>query len=149
MYHSRIWLFRDKRKDRKQIVIGLVTTASGFPLKCKVYPGNRVDKTTVTEMISELQEEFPFQEIVLVGDRGMLTANNVATIEELGHKYVMALPRIQSKKYLKDRDINLKSMRKITTDLYAQFIPGGENQRLLLCLNTQKREEIESIASFV
>ncbi len=46
-------------------------------------------------MISELQEEFPFQEIVLVGDRGMLTADNVATIEELGHKYVMALPRIR------------------------------------------------------
>jgi len=139
---------RDKRKDRKQIVIGLVTTASGFPLKCKVYPGNRVDKTTVKEMISELQEEFPFQEIVLVGDRGMLTADNVATIEELGHKYVMALPRIQSKKYLKDRDINLKSMRKITTDLYAQFIPGGENQRLLLCLNTQKREEDREYRQF-
>lgn len=77
---------RDKRKDRKQIVIGLVTTSSGFPLQCKVYPGNRVDKTTVQEIIAELKEDFPLKEIVLVGDRGILTAHNVATIEELGHK---------------------------------------------------------------
>ncbi|PKM78993.1 MAG: transposase, partial [Firmicutes bacterium HGW-Firmicutes-13] len=74
---------RDRRKDRKQIVIGLVTTSDGFPIKCKVYPGNRVDKTTVTEVLSELKNEYPIEEIIFVGDRGMLTADNINAIEQL------------------------------------------------------------------
>ena len=132
---------RDKRKDRKQIVIGLVTTSDGFPLKCKVYPGNRVDKTTVKEVLAELKEQFSVEEIIFVGDRGMLTADNVSAIEELKQKYVMALPRSWSKKYIKDKAIDEQAMRKIKEGLYAEFIPCLENQRLLLCLNTQKREE--------
>ena len=63
---------RDKRKDGKQIFIGLVTTADGFPIKCNIYPGNRVDKTTVQEILAELKAEYPLPEIVFVGDRGML-----------------------------------------------------------------------------
>jgi len=132
---------RDKRKDRKQIVIGLVTTSDGFPLKCKVYPGNRVDKTTVIEVLSELQEQFTIEDIVFVGDRGMLTADNVATINELKQKYVMALPRSWSKKYIKGRTIDEKTMKMIKKDLYAEFIPVNGQEKLLLCLNTQKRED--------
>jgi transposase len=132
---------RDRRKDRKQIVIGLVTTSDGFPIKCKVYPGNRVDKTTVKEVLAELKQEYPIEEIIFVGDRGMLTADNISAIEQLEQKYVMAIPRAWSKKYIKDIAIDENAMRKIKEDLYAVFLPSSENQRLLLCLNTQKRED--------
>ena len=49
---------RDKRKDRKQIVIGLVTTSDGFPSKYNIYPGNRVDKTMVQEVLYELKTQY-------------------------------------------------------------------------------------------
>jgi transposase len=136
---ARYGYSRDRRKDRKQIVIGLVITSDGFPIKCKVYPG-RVDKTTVTEVLAELKEAYPIEEIIFVGDRGLLTADNITAIEELQQKYVMAIPRVWSKKYLKGIAIDEKAMRKIKEDLYAVFIPS-ENPRLLLCLNTQKRED--------
>jgi transposase len=139
---------RDKRKDRKQIVIGLVTTSDGFPVKCKVYPGNRVDKTTVKEVLAELKKKFSIEEIIFVGDRGMLTADNISAIEELKQKYIMALPRSWSKKFIKDSVIDEQTMRKIKEDLYAEFIPCSENQRLLLCLNTQKREEDRKYRAF-
>jgi len=132
---------RDKRKDRKQIVIGLVTTSDGFPIKCKIYPGNRVDKTTVKDVLSELKAEYPIEDIIFVGDRGMLTADNIRAIEQIEQKYVMAIPRAWSKKYIKDITVDEKAMRKIQDDLYAVFLPFSENRRLLLCLNTQKRED--------
>ena len=133
---------RDKRKDRKQIVIGLVTTSDGFPIKCNIYPGNRVDKTTVQEVLYELKTQYPLEEVVFVGDRGMLTAENISVIEKMKQKYVMAIPRAWSKKYLKDIAINEETMRKIQDDLYAVFLPFSENRpRLLLCLNTKKRED--------
>jgi len=132
---------RDKRKDKEQIVIGLVITFDGFPVKCNIYPGNRPDKTTVVEVVKELKKKYPIDEVVFVGDRGMLTAKNTKVIEKLEQKYVMAIPRAWSKKYLKDTVIDEKEMQKIKEDLYAIFIPSSERQRFLLCLNTQKRED--------
>ena len=132
---------RDKRGDKEQIVIGLVTTSDGFPIKCNIYPGNKPDKTTVSEVINELKRDFPIEEVVFVGDRGMITADNITAIEELKQKYVMAIPRAWSKKYLKKIAIDENTMRKIKDDLYAIFIPPVDNHRFLLCLNICKRED--------
>jgi len=132
---------RDKRKDKEQIVIGIVTTSDGFPVKCNIYPGNRPDKTTVAEVIGELKREYSIDEIVFVGDRGMLSEKNIKAIEELNQKYVMAIPRAWSKKYIKSVIIDERRMQRIKKDLYAISIPSSENQRFLLCLNTQKRED--------
>ncbi len=65
---------RDKRQDKVQVVIGLVTTYDGFPVQCKIYPGNTKDETTVSSVIEELTHQYKIKEIVFVGDRGMLTA---------------------------------------------------------------------------
>lgn len=132
---------RDKRRDREQIVIGLVTTSDGFPIKCTIHSGNTTDKTTVTEVITELKTKYPIDEIVFVGDRGMLTAKNIEAIIKLGQKYVMAIPRAWTKKYLKKISIDESTMRKVKEDLYAKFLPVIDKQRFLLCLNTQKRED--------
>src|SRR5690554_1141287 len=133
---------RDKRKDKEQIIIGLVTTANGFPIKCNIYPGNRPDKTTVVEVVEQLKKEYPIDEVVFVGDRGMLTAKNLKVIEELEQKYVMAIPRAWSKKYLKNIEIKADEMDKIDDELYAKFITSSDNrQRFLLCLNINKKTD--------
>jgi len=133
---------RDKRRDKEQIVIGLVTTASGFPIKCNIYPGNRPDKTTVTEVVEQLKKEYPIDEVVFVGDRGMLTAKIIKTIEELNQKYVMAIPRAWSKKYLKKIEIRADKMDEIDDELYAKFISSSDpKQKFLLCLNINKKTD--------
>lgn len=133
---------RDKRRDKEQIVIGLVTTAGGFPIKCNIYPGNRPDKTTVIEVVEQLKKEYPIDEVVFVGDRGMLTAKNIKVIEELDQKYVMAIPRAWSKKYLKNVEIKADKMDKLDDELYAKFIPFTDTkQRFLLCLNSSKQKD--------
>ena len=71
----------------------------------------------------------------------MLTAKNIEKIKELKQKYVMAIPRTWTKKYLKGISIEETDMRKIKDDLYAKFLPEMDGQRFLLCLNTQKRED--------
>lgn len=95
----------------------------------------------MTEVISDLKQRYPIEEIVFVGDRGMLTENNIETIKELKQKYVMAIPRAWTKKYLKDESIDENKMRKVKENLYAKFLSEEDGQRFLLCLNTQKRED--------
>jgi transposase len=132
---------RDKRKDKEQIVIGLVTTANGFPIKCNIYPGNTSDKTTVVEIVQELKRTYPIEEVVFVGDRGMLSTKNIKSIEDLKQKYVMAIPRAWSKKYLKNVLIKAEQMDKIDDELYAKFIPYSNKERFLLCLNINKKAD--------
>ena len=38
----------------------------GFPSECQIYPGNRVDKTTVKDVLSELKAEYPIEDIIFV-----------------------------------------------------------------------------------
>lgn len=132
---------RDHRGDREQIVIGLVTTYDGFPVKCNIYPGSTVDKSTVETMVSDLCNNFPIDEFVFVGDRGMLTQKNIEAIVALDQKFVMAIPRAWTKKYLRDIDISENEMEEIKENMFAKFLPELNGQRFLLCLNTQKRTD--------
>ncbi len=132
---------RDHRRDKEQIVIGLVTTPDGFPIKCNIYPGKTADKTTVTNIVKELLDSYPIDEFIFVGARGMLTSDNIRAIRELKQKYVMAIPRAWSKKYLKDIAIDESQMQEIQPNLFARFLPPVDGQRFLLCLNTQKRSD--------
>lgn len=136
---------RDKRQNKTQIVIGLVTTENGFPIKCDVHRGNTVDKNTVAKVIKNLTNEYEIEKIIFVGDRGMLTASNVKEITKSNQKYVMAIPRRWTKKYLKDIDITPEKMNKTNTkDLYSIEVNSDKlegKDKLLLCLNTKKQKD--------
>jgi len=63
---------RDHRKDRRQIVIGLVIArTTRFPLKHWVFPGNMVDWETVEQVMKQLKQEKNLPPFTIVTDRGM------------------------------------------------------------------------------
>lgn len=132
---------RDHRKDREQLVIGLVTTPDGFPIKCSIYPGSTADKTTVSDIIKEIKANYPIKEFIFVGDRGMLSKKNLDAILKEKQQYIMAIPRAWTKKYLKNIDIDENQMLEIQKNLFIRFLPPVEGQRFLLCLNTEKRTD--------
>ena len=82
---------RDHRGDRVQVVIGLAVTQEGLPITHRVFPGSTVDVTTLEPMAEELQRRFGLQDAVLVADRGMFSADNVAALALSGQRYILAL----------------------------------------------------------
>ena len=88
---------RDHRGDRAQIVMGLVLTQEGFPIAHDVFPGSTGDVGTVKGMAQKLKEQFGLTDVVLVGDRGLLSAENAQALDELGLGYVLALRTRQHK----------------------------------------------------
>ncbi len=82
---------RDKRRDRPQITLGLVTTSGGFPITHRVFPGNRVDVTTLTEVHQDLRVRFGIDRAVFVGDRGMMSEANVKALLRGRYRYILAL----------------------------------------------------------
>jgi len=82
---------RDHRPDREQIVIGVVTSYEGYPIKHFVFEGNTADNTTVEEVVSILKKDYQINETILVGDRGMITKLNLKGIEDKGFDYIMGV----------------------------------------------------------
>src|SRR5262249_59947988 len=63
----------DGIKCKVQIVFGLVCNAAGCPVAVEVFEGNTGDPTTVAPVIAKLRQRFQLRQVVLVGDRGLLT----------------------------------------------------------------------------
>jgi transposase len=83
---------RDHRKDRRQVVIGMVVTKGGIPLCHHVFPGNTPDKVTVIQVISDLKKRFALHRVIFVGDRGMLSDDNLSHIIAENLDFIVAFP---------------------------------------------------------
>ena len=86
---------RDDRPDLEQIVIGVVTSYEGYPIKHYVFEGNTKDETTVAKVVSELKSTFHIEETTFVGDRGMITKLNLTLVEGEGFDYIMGVKHRQ------------------------------------------------------
>ena len=68
---------RDGRKGALQSVFGLLCTAEGCPVAVDVFKGSTADSLTVASQLAKIRERFGLQQVVLVGDCGMLTAARI------------------------------------------------------------------------
>lgn len=93
---------RDHRSDCKQIVIGLVVTESGFPVTFRVFKGNRLDKTTLEEMVQDLKDRFSIRRCVWVSDAGLLSDENRRLLEESPYEYILGMGGAENRKCLKE-----------------------------------------------
>jgi transposase len=82
---------RDHRPDCKQVVVGLVLDRDGFPKAHEVFDGNRVDRTTLADMLTTLEQRTGRRGgATVVVDRGMAFADNLKEITDRGHHYLVA-----------------------------------------------------------
>jgi hypothetical protein len=89
---------RDRKKGKKQIVIGLLTDQEGDPVAVDVFQGNTSDPKTVLVQIKRLAERFKVRDVVFVGDRGMIKSIPLESIKEAHFGYITAItkPQIES-----------------------------------------------------
>jgi transposase len=82
---------RDMRPDRVQVVIGVLTSYEGYPLKHYVFAGNTQDQTTVAQVVRELREQYQVEDTIFVGDRGMISRLNLERVAAEGYDYIMGV----------------------------------------------------------
>ena len=78
---------RDHRPDCKQVCIALVVTREGMPLGYEVFAGNRVDVTTVEEIVETMEGRYGLADRIWVMDRGMASADNIEWLQQTGRRY--------------------------------------------------------------
>lgn len=89
---GRFGYSRDGKSRNRQVLIGVVMM-DGWPIAHHVFAGNRLDQTTVGEVVEDLRQRFGLQRVVFVGDRGMVTLNNVEQLRQAEQGYLVGLQR--------------------------------------------------------
>ena len=131
---------RDHRPDRPQIEFGLLTDARGCPVAVEAFPGNTADPATVETQVEKLRDRFGLTELVLVGDRGMLTSARIERLREIGGiGWVSCLraPAIRALVEAGDLQLGLFDERNLAEITSPEF-PG---ERLVVCRNPALRAE--------
>ncbi len=125
---------RDHRPDRPQLEFGLLTEARGCPVAVEAFPGNTADPATVETAVDKLRVRFGLTDIVLVGDRGMLTSARIDRLREtggIGWVSCLRAPAIRRLVDAGDLQLGLFDERNLAEITSPQF-PG---ERLVVCRN--------------
>jgi transposase len=132
---------RDHRGDRPQIVYGLLCTRDGLPIAIEVFEGNRADPATLRSQIDKVKSRFGIKRVVLVGDRGMITATRISDdlkISSLDWITCLRAPQIQA---LARGDGPLQLSLFDERDLAEITSPDFPGERLIVCRNRELAKE--------
>ena len=81
---------KDNKPQQPQIVIGLITTRSGFPVMHEVFEGNTFEGHTMLEILKRFQQRVGVDcQPVIVADAAMLSTENMHKLSEQGYRYIV------------------------------------------------------------
>jgi len=127
---------RDGKKGLLQVNYGLLTDARGCPVAVSVHEGNVADSATLMPEVQRLREQFGIEQLVMVGDRGMIGHKAIAELREMdGIGWITALKSASIRALVEQGQLQLglfdeHNLMEITSPEY----PG---ERLVACRNPQ------------
>jgi transposase len=146
---------RDGQPQNVQVIVGVVMVA-GWPIAHHVWAGNRVDHSTVQEVISDLRKRFEFGRLVFVGDRGMVTDENIESITKAQQGFLVGIKRrrnAQLEAWLAAVDdtkwvacaggINTQERKTNPPRTRAQEIPSGNPDLRVIVIDCDERRTYE------
>lgn len=75
---------RDGKTGKAQIEYGLTCDPEGRPVAVEVFAGNTADPAAFISAAQAVRERFGLTDVVMVGDRGMITSARIAALKEVG-----------------------------------------------------------------
>jgi transposase len=83
---------RDGKRRNRQVQVGLVMI-NGWPIAHHVFDGSLPDGETVETVLKDLRQRFGLRRVIFVGDRGMVTIQNLALLRQREQGYLVGLKR--------------------------------------------------------
>jgi transposase len=139
---------RDGKKGLLQVNYGLLTDARGCPVAVSVHEGNVADSATFLPEVQRLREQFGIEQMVMVGDRGMIGHAAIAELREMaGIGWITALKNASIRTLVEQGQLQLGLFdQRNLVELTSPEYPG---ERLVACRNPQlarlralKRQEL-------
>src|SRR3954469_14020578 len=146
---------RDGKPQNVQVIVGVVMVA-GWPIAHHVWEGNRLDHSTVQEVVSDLRKRFEFGRVVFVGDRGMVTEENIKSLRTDHQGFLVWIKRRRNPKldaWLAAVDdtkwvdcpggINARERKTDPPRTRAQEVPSGSPDLRVFVIDSEERRGYE------
>ena len=139
---------RDGKKGLLQVNYGLLTDARGCPVAVSVHEGNVADSQTLMPAVQRLRQDFGLEQLVLVGDRGMISNKAIDELRETdGIGWITALKSASIRVLVEQGQLQLGLFDEV--NLLELSSPDYPGERLVACRNPElaklrahKREEL-------
>jgi len=141
-----------KEGYRNHAVLALVVNEQGLPFYWEVLTGGTTDATTISWLLGRLEKRFKIPQTTLVFDRGMVSDDNLALLEEAEIRYISAMDRNQLEgvtglnfakfshldpKGVDKQAAKLKGFTKLNDTTYWCEAKVIGKRRYILCFNPQ------------
>lgn len=80
---------KDDKSKQPQVVVGLLVTLQGFPLRHEVYKGNTFEGHTMLEVVKRFQKHHKNAKPIIVADAAMLSQENMMLLENEEYQYIV------------------------------------------------------------
>jgi hypothetical protein len=126
---------RDGKRGKPQIEYGLLTDKDGRPVAVRVFAGNTADPKAFPQAVAAVRGKFGLEQMIMVGDRGMITSARIKDLRELeGMAWITCLRHPAIKKLMAD-DGPLQLSLFDEQDLAEISSPDFPGERLIACRN--------------
>jgi hypothetical protein len=126
---------RDGKRGKPQIEYGLLTDKDGRPVAVRVFAGNTADPKAFPEAVTAVRGNFGLEQMIMVGDRGMITSARVRDLREIdGMAWITCLRHPAIKKLMaQDGPLQLSLFdQQDLAEISSGDFPG---ERLIACRN--------------
>ncbi|MGH8510923.1 MAG: IS1634 family transposase [Gammaproteobacteria bacterium] len=145
---AKLGYSRDGRRGMLQVNYGLLTDARGCPVAVSVHEGNVADSQTLMPEVQRLRRDFGLEQLVMVGDRGMISNKAIDQMRESdGIGWISALKSSSIRALIEQGHLQLGLFDE--RNLLELASPDYPGERLVACRNpqlaklrTHKREEL-------
>ena len=133
---------RDGKKNKQQVVFGLLCSSQGCPIAVELFAGNTADPATLASQVARIRQRFGMARVALVGDRGMITTARIRDdLEPAGLAWVSALKTADLRRLSSGSEPAL-APEALVADAVAEITsPDFPGERLMVCLNPRLRED--------
>lgn len=127
---------RDGKKGKRQVNYGLLTDARGCPVAVSVFKGNTGDPPTLLPEVQRVRERFGIEQLVMVGDRGMISQTQITALKTLdGVDWITALKTGAMRDLLAGGQIQMGLFDE--RNLFELTHPDYPGERLVACRNPE------------
>jgi transposase len=136
---------KDHRPDLYQMVVGAVLDGQGRPICCELWPGNTTDVKTLIPVVDRLRSRFGISRVCIVADRGMISQETLAALEQPGRgwQYILGA-RMRSQNEVKDEVLSRAGRYRVVHPARVESDDPSplkvkevwvEDRRYVVCLN--------------
>ena len=99
---------KDGKHQKPQIVLGLLTSAGGYPLAYEIFEGNKFEGHTMLPVIDTFKEKYELEKLVITADSGLMSKQNILELQEKKYEFILGARIKNETQKIKDEILSLK-----------------------------------------